>query len=59
MTNPLDVQRSYASKGFVTASLKADADYDDAAATIVIRFIVTEGFEYHMENWNFEGSITA
>lgn len=60
--NLQDVQKIYASKGFVTASLKADADYDDAAATIVIRFIVTEGFEYHMGELEFRGldnSLTA
>ena len=60
--NLQDIQKIYASKGYVTASLKADADFDDVGQTVVIRLIVTEGFEYHMGDLEFRGldnSLTA
>ncbi len=60
--NLTDVQKLYSSKGYVTASLKADADFDDSARTVVIRLVVTEGFEFHMGELEFRGldnSLTA
>jgi outer membrane protein assembly factor BamA len=53
--NIKDVQRLYSSKGYVTASIKADADFDDAAATVTLRMDVKEGYEYHMGELEFRG----
>jgi outer membrane protein assembly factor BamA len=60
--NLKDIQKLYASKGYVTASLKADADFDDAAGTVVILLSVKEGPEFHMGELEFRGldnSLTA
>ena len=35
--NLKDIQKLYASKGYVTASLKADAIFDDSPGTVIIR----------------------
>jgi len=53
--NLKDAQKLYGSKGYVTAALKADAEFDDAASTVVIRLSVNEGFEYHMGELEFRG----
>ncbi len=53
--NLKDVQKLYGSKGYVTAALKADAEFNDAASTVVIRLSVNEGFEYHMGELEFRG----
>jgi outer membrane protein assembly factor BamA len=60
--NLKDVQKLYGSKGYVTASIKADADFDDAASTVLLRMDVKEGSAYHMGDLEFRGldnSLTA
>ncbi|MGH9493797.1 MAG: POTRA domain-containing protein [Candidatus Sulfotelmatobacter sp.] len=60
--NLRDVQKLYGSRGYVTTSIKAEADYDDAASTVAMRLVVTEGYAYHMGELEFRGldnSLTA
>lgn len=60
--NLKDIQKLYGSRGYVTAALKAEAEFDDPASTVVIHLNVTEGFEYHMGELEFRGldnSLTA
>jgi len=60
--NLKDVQTLYGSHGYVTAVVKADAEFDDAAATALLRLIVTEGFVFHMGELEYRGldnSLTA
>ncbi len=57
-----EVQRLYGTRGFVTATVKARAGYDDAAGTVVIGLEVKEGAEFHMGELEFRGldnSLTA
>ena len=56
------VQTLYGSHGFITASVKANAEFDDAAGTVAMHLDVKEGFEYHMGELEFRGldnSLTA
>jgi len=53
--NLKDIQKLYGSHGYVTATLKADATYDNAAGTVVIRLDVKEGNVYHMGELEFRG----
>lgn len=46
--NLKDIQKLYGSRGYVTATIKADADFDDAAGTAVLRLDVQEGAVYNM-----------
>jgi len=60
--NLKDVQKLYASRGFMTATIKADAEFDDAASAVVLRLDVKEGYVYHMGELEFRGldnSLTA
>ena len=60
--NLKDIQKLYGSHGFVTATIKSDAESDDAAGTVVIHLDVKEGFVYHMGELEFRGldnSLTA
>jgi len=60
--NLKDIQKLYGSKGYVTATVKADAEFDDATATAVIHLDVKEGYVYHMGELEFRGldnSLTA
>lgn len=60
--NLKDVQKLYGSRGFVTAAIKPDIEFDDAAGTAVIQIDVKEGYEYHMGELEFRGldnSLTA
>ena len=60
--NLKDVQKLYGSRGYVTAAIKAEADYDDATATVAMRLVVNEGYAYHMGDLEFRGldnSLTA
>jgi outer membrane protein assembly factor BamA len=57
-----EVQKLYGTRGFITATVKADADLDDAADAAAIHLIVKEGSEYHMGDLEFRGldnSLTA
>ncbi len=59
--NLKDIQKLYGSHGFVTAAIRADAQYDDSAS-VVIHLEVKEGFVYHMGDLEFRGldnSLTA
>jgi outer membrane protein assembly factor BamA len=49
------VQQLYGSRGYVTTTIKADAEYDDAAGTVTYRLAVTEGAVYHMGDLEFRG----
>jgi outer membrane protein assembly factor BamA len=49
------VQELYGSRGYVTASIKADAQYDDEAGTVAYLLTVTEGSVYHMGELEFRG----
>ena len=53
--NLKDIQKLYGSRGYVTASIKADADFDDAAKTVVIRLDVNEGPVFHMGDLELRG----
>jgi outer membrane protein assembly factor BamA len=53
--NLKDIQKLYGSHGFVTAALKANAEYDDAAGTVVLHLEVKEGVVYHMGDLEFRG----
>src|ERR1700751_2688566 len=60
--NLKDVQKFYGSRGYVTATIKVDAEFDDAAGTALIRLDVKEGDVYHMGDLEFRGldnSLTA
>lgn len=57
-----DIQKLYGSKGYVTAGFKTQADFDDAAGTVLIHIDVKEGYEYHMGDLQYRGldnSLTA
>jgi outer membrane protein assembly factor BamA len=57
-----DVQKLYGSRGYVTATIAANAIFDDATSTVVIRLDVKEGYLYHMGDLEFRGldnSLTA
>ncbi len=49
------IQRLYGSRGYITASLKANAQFDDAAATVALVVEVKEGVAYHMGDLEFRG----
>jgi outer membrane protein insertion porin family len=60
--NLKDIQKLYGSRGYVTTSIKAEADYDDTASVVAMRLVVTEGDAYHMGELEFRGldnSLTA
>jgi len=60
--NLKDIQKLYGSRGFVTTTIKADADFDDATGTVIIHLDVKEGYAYHMGELEFRGldnSLTA
>lgn len=49
------VQELYGSRGYVTATIKADAQYDDQADTVDYLLLVTEGSVFHMGELEFRG----
>ena len=53
--NLKDIQKLYGSRGFITAAIKPDAEFDDAAGTVVFHLDVKEGYVYHMEELEFRG----
>jgi outer membrane protein assembly factor BamA len=60
--NLKDIQKLYGSRGYVTTTIKPDAEFDDAAGTVVIHLDVKEGAVYHMGELEFRGldnSLTA
>jgi outer membrane protein insertion porin family len=48
-------QQLYGSRGYVTATIKANAEYDDTAATVAYHLVVTEGALYRMGELEFRG----
>jgi outer membrane protein assembly factor BamA len=60
--NLKDIQKLYGTHGFVTATIKPDAEFDDAASAVTIHLDVKEGYVYHMGELEFRGldnSLTA
>jgi outer membrane protein assembly factor BamA len=60
--NLKDIQKLYGSRGYVTAAIKPETEFDDAANTVVIRLDVKEGYVFHMGELEFRGldnSLTA
>ena len=56
------VKTLYGSRGYITVSIKPEAQFDDAAGTVVIRLDVKEGYVYRMGDIEFRGidnSLTA
>jgi outer membrane protein assembly factor BamA len=53
--NLKDIQKLYGSRGYLTATVKADAAFDDAASSVVLHLGVTEGSIYHMGELEFRG----
>ena len=49
------VQELYGTRGFVTTTIKANAEFNDAASTVVIDLVVIEGSVYHMGDLEFRG----
>jgi len=49
------VQELYGSKGYVLAGVKADAEFDNARATVTYHFAVNEGAQFHMGELEFRG----
>jgi outer membrane protein assembly factor BamA len=60
--NLKDMQKLYGTRGFITATIKANAEFDDATSSIALHLTVTEGPLYHMGELEFRGldnSLTA
>jgi outer membrane protein assembly factor BamA len=49
------IQTLYGTRGYVTANIKVDAVFDDAAGTVAYRLEVSEGPQYHMGELQFRG----
>ena len=49
------VQDLYGARGYVTANIKVDANFDDAAGTVAYILRVSEGPLYHMGELEFRG----
>jgi outer membrane protein assembly factor BamA len=58
----LKVKKLYGRRGFITASFKSEATFDDLAKTVILRTEVKEEAAYHMGELQFRGldnSLTA
>ncbi|MGA7400009.1 MAG: POTRA domain-containing protein [Candidatus Sulfotelmatobacter sp.] len=56
------VQQLYSSRGYVTATIKANAEFDEGASTVGYELVVAEGPVYRMGELEFRGidnSLTA
>jgi outer membrane protein assembly factor BamA len=56
------VQQLYSSRGYITATIKGNAEFDEAASTVRYELVVTEGSVYRMGELEFRGidnSLTA
>lgn len=49
------IQTLYGSRGFITAAIKVDAEFDDDNSTAILHLGVNEGFAYHMGELEFRG----
>jgi len=57
-----EVRTLYGSKGYIAATLKADATFDDVTSTVNMLIVVEENAVYHMGDLEFRGldnSLTA
>ncbi len=57
-----EIKKLYGSRGYITATFKTEATFDDAANTVVLRMEVKEESVYHMGELQFRGldnSLTA
>lgn len=60
--NLKDIQKLYGSRGFLLATITADAEFDDAESAVILRLGVKEGAVYHMGELEYRGldnSLTA
>ncbi|HWO32586.1 MAG TPA: POTRA domain-containing protein [Candidatus Acidoferrum sp.] len=49
------VRELYGSRGYILASVKVDAQFDDVAATVALHLRIDEGSVYHMGELEFRG----
>jgi outer membrane protein assembly factor BamA len=49
------VQELYGSRGYVLATIKVNAEFDDDAGTVVFNLVVSEGALFHMGELEFRG----
>jgi outer membrane protein assembly factor BamA len=49
------IQELYGSRGYVLATIKANAEFDDAAGTAIFHLVVNEGAIFHMGELEFRG----
>lgn len=49
------VQQLYGSRGYILATVKVDAEFDDAAGTVAYHLVVNEDFVFHMGELEFRG----
>ena len=49
------IQELYGSRGYVLATIKGDAEFDDAAETVALHLVVVEGAVFHMGELEFRG----
>jgi outer membrane protein insertion porin family len=49
------VQTLYGSRGYILATIKAEAEFDDEAGTVVYHLVVNEDVIYHMGELEFRG----
>jgi outer membrane protein assembly factor BamA len=49
------VQTLYSSRGYILATVKANAEFDDVAGSVDYHLVVNEGFVYHMGELAFRG----
>jgi outer membrane protein insertion porin family len=49
------VQDLYGERGYILANIKADAEFDDEAGTVVFHLVVNEDVVYHMGELEFRG----
>ena len=57
-----EVQNLYGSRGYITATIKANAQYNEPASAVALTLQVAEGYVYHMGDLEFRGidnSLTA
>ncbi len=56
LTNDLHtVQELYGSRGYILASVKVDAEFDDVAGTVAYHLVVNEDSVFHMGELEFRG----
>ena len=53
--NLKDIQKLYGSRGYVTASIKPDSEFDDTTGTVTLHLDVNEGYVYHMGDLEYRG----